>query len=183
VTEGERFVVSSVKLEGNYLEREDEFKSLVTIRRASPTTPIRWCETTKAFTEHFGNSAYAFARRSRPCRRSIARTTVWRWCCRPTRSRRAYVRRIKVAGNNRTRDEVVRREFRQFESAWYDGEKIRLSRDRVDRLGFFTEVSNRDPGGPWRTGPGRSGRECRRETHGQRCSLGAGFSSAEKVSG
>jgi outer membrane protein insertion porin family len=46
-----------------------------------------------------------------------------------------------VAGNNRTRDEVVRREFRQFESAWYDSDKIRLSRDRVDRLGFFREVS------------------------------------------
>ena len=35
--------------------------------------------------------------------------------------RRVYVRRINVAGNTRTRDEVVRREFRQFESSWYDG--------------------------------------------------------------
>ena len=56
-------------------------------------------------------------------------------------SRRAYVRRINIGGNNRTRDEVVRREFRQFEASWYDGDKIRLSRDRVDRLGFFTEVN------------------------------------------
>jgi outer membrane protein insertion porin family len=46
-----------------------------------------------------------------------------------------------VAGNNRTRDEVVRREFRQFEAAWYDADKIRRSRDRVDRLGFFRDVS------------------------------------------
>src|SRR5258708_24415385 len=43
--------------------------------------------------------------------------------------------------NNRTRDEVIRREFRQYEASWYDGDKIRLSRDRVDRLGFFTEVN------------------------------------------
>jgi outer membrane protein insertion porin family len=56
-------------------------------------------------------------------------------------SRRAYVRRINIAGNNRTRDEVIRREFRQFESSWYDGDNIRRSRDRVDRLGFFTEVA------------------------------------------
>jgi outer membrane protein insertion porin family len=56
-------------------------------------------------------------------------------------SRRAYVRRINIAGNNRTRDEVVRREFRQFESSWYDGDNIRRSRDRVDRLGFFTNVA------------------------------------------
>jgi outer membrane protein insertion porin family len=51
------------------------------------------------------------------------------------------VRRINVEGNNRTRDEVIRREFRQLESAWYDGDRIKFSRDRVDRLGFFTQVS------------------------------------------
>jgi outer membrane protein insertion porin family len=55
--------------------------------------------------------------------------------------RRVYVRRINVAGNDRTRDEVIRREFRQLESAWYDGERIKLSRDRVDRLGYFKEVN------------------------------------------
>ena len=52
-----------------------------------------------------------------------------------------YVRRINVAGNDRTRDEVIRREFRQLEAAWYDGDKIRQSRNRVDRLGFFSNVS------------------------------------------
>jgi outer membrane protein insertion porin family len=36
---------------------------------------------------------------------------------------------------------VIRREFRQFESSWYDADKIKLSRDRVDRLGFFTDVN------------------------------------------
>jgi outer membrane protein insertion porin family len=62
-------------------------------------------------------------------------------CWQADPSRRAYVRRVNVAGNNRTRDEVIRREFRQFESSWYDGDKIKLSRDRVDRLGFFKEVN------------------------------------------
>jgi outer membrane protein insertion porin family len=55
--------------------------------------------------------------------------------------RRVYVRRIDVAGNTRTRDEVVRREFRQLESSWYDGNRIKLSRDRVDRLGYFKDVN------------------------------------------
>ena len=50
------------------------------------------------------------------------------------------MRRINIAGNNRTRDEVIRRELRQFESAWYDSDRIKLSRDRVDRLGYFTQV-------------------------------------------
>jgi outer membrane protein insertion porin family len=53
--------------------------------------------------------------------------------------KRIYVRNINIGGNDRTRDAVIRRELRQLESAWYDGDKIRLSRDRLGRLGFFTD--------------------------------------------
>jgi outer membrane protein insertion porin family len=66
-------------------------------------------------------------------------------------NRRVYVRRIDVAGNTRTRDEVIRREFRQLEGAWYDGGLIKLSKERVDRLGFFKDVdveTNEVPGAP-----------------------------------
>src|SRR5690606_31438685 len=54
--------------------------------------------------------------------------------------RRVYVRRIEIGGNTRTRDEVIRREFRQQEAAWYDSSSIRTSRDRVDRLGYFNDI-------------------------------------------
>jgi outer membrane protein insertion porin family len=56
-----------------------------------------------------------------------------------------------VAGNTRSRDEVVRREFRQLEGAWYDGGLIKLSKERVDRLGYFKDVeveTNEVPGSP-----------------------------------
>ena len=52
------------------------------------------------------------------------------------------MRRINIAGNDRTRDEVIRREFRQLESAWYDGERIKLSKERVQRLGYFKDDVN-----------------------------------------
>src|SRR5690606_13845663 len=55
--------------------------------------------------------------------------------------RRVYVRRINVGGNTRTRDEVVRREMRQQEAAWYDSSSIKSSRDRIDRLGYFNDVN------------------------------------------
>ena len=96
-------------------------------------------------------------------------------------SRRAYVRRINVSGNNRTRDEVIRREFRQFEASWYDGDKIKLSRDRVDRLGYFTEVNvetQEVPGAPDQVDLVVNVAE---KPTGS-LQLGAGFSSAEKVS-
>ena len=140
VTEGERYIVSSVKLEGNFLSKDDEFKSLVTIRPGQAYNADEVAQTTKAFSDYFGNFGYAFAQvEARPEIDRVNNRVAL--VLQATPSRRAYVRRINVAGNTRTRDEVVRREFRQFEASWYDADKIKLSRDRVDRLGFFKDVS------------------------------------------
>ncbi len=140
VTEGQRYMVSSVQLEGDYLGKEEEFKSLVAIKAGQPYNAEDVAQTTKAFTEYFGGFGYAFARvEAKPQIDRASNRVALVLSAQP--SRRAYVRRISVEGNNRTRDEVIRREFRQLESAWYDSDRIRLSRDRVDRLGFFTQVA------------------------------------------
>ena len=140
VSEGERFVVSGIKLEGNYLGKDDEFKSLVAIRAGEAYNADQVTLTAKAFTDYFGNFGYAFARvEARPEIDRVNNRVALVLQGDP--SRRVYVRQLNVAGNSRTRDEVVRREFRQFEASWYDADKIRLSRDRVDRLGFFKDVS------------------------------------------
>ena len=180
IFEGERFVVSAVRLEGNYLDKDDEFKSLVTIRPGQTYNADELTQTTKSFTDMFGSFGFAFARvESRPeIDRENNRVTV---VLLADPSRRAYVRRINIAGNNRTRDEVIRREFRQFESAWYDGDKIRLSRDRVDRLGFFKEVNLETaevPGAPDQVDLNLTIVE---KPTGS-LSLGAGFSSSDKLS-
>lgn len=177
ITEGERFVVSGVKLEGNFLGKEDEFKSLVTIKPGQAYNATEVAQTTKAFTDYFGNFGFAFARvEARPdIDRVNNRVTL---VLQADPSRRAYVRKINVAGNNRTRDVVVRREFRQLEASWYDGEKIRLSRDRVDRLGYFSEVgidTQEVPGAPDQVDLTIAVAE--KPTGSM--SLGAGFSSGE----
>lgn len=179
VTEGQRYIVSGVKLEGNYLDREDEFKSLVKIKPGEPYNAEQVAETTKAFSEYFGRFGFAFARVEAvpEVDRETNRVAV---VVQAEPSRRAYVRRINVSGNNRTRDEVIRREFRQFEASWYDGERIRLSRDRVDRLGFFTEVNvetQEVPGSPDQVDLVVNVAE---KPTGS-LQLGVGFSSAEKV--
>lgn len=140
VTEGERFVVSGVRLDGNYLGRDDEFKTMVAIKPGEAYNADQVAQTVKAFTEYYGRFGFAFARvQSRPeIDRSTNRVNL---VLMGDPQRRAYVRRINIGGNTRTRDEVIRREFRQYESSWYDGDKIKLSRNRVDRLGYFKEVT------------------------------------------
>ncbi len=140
VTEGDRFVVSEVALEGYFLGKDEEFKALIDIKPGQPYNADDVAKTTKAFNEFFGNFGFAFARTE--VRPEIDRATNRvKLVLVGDPSRRAYVRQINIVGNSRTRDQIVRREFRQMESSWYDGEKIRLSRDRVDRLGYFKEVN------------------------------------------
>jgi outer membrane protein insertion porin family len=140
VREGNPYVVSGVKLQGEYLGKEDEFKELITIKPGQAYRAVDIADTSKAFTERFATYGYAFSRiDSRPLIDRAAGTVELTLVSEP--QRRVYVRRVDVAGNTRTRDEVVRREFRQFESSWYDGQKIKLSKERLDRLGYFKEVT------------------------------------------
>jgi len=140
IREGQPYTVTAVRLEGDYLGKDDEFKALVRLRPGEPYRGEAVTETAKAFSDLFGAYGYAFARvEPRPdidrAKGQVAVTLV------ADPQRRVYVRRIDIAGNTRTRDEVVRREFRQLESSWYDGNRIKLSRDRVDRLGYFNDVN------------------------------------------
>jgi outer membrane protein insertion porin family len=180
VSEGERFTVSGVKLSGNFLEREEEFKSLVSIKPGDAYNADQVAQTIKAFTEYYGSFGFAFARVDAKPEIDRVNNRV-AFVLEGDPSRRAYVRRINISGNNRTRDEVVRRELRQFEASWYDGDKIRLSRDRVDRLGYFTEVNvdtQEVPGTPDQVDLNLAVVE---KPTGN-LQLGAGFSSAEKLS-
>ncbi|WP_405023303.1 outer membrane protein assembly factor BamA [Limnohabitans sp.] len=179
VTEGDRFVVSEVVMEGYYLGKDDEFKSLVEIQAGKAYNADEVTRTTKAFNEYFGNFGFAFARTD--VRPEIDRTTNRvKLVLVADPARRAYVRRINIVGNNRTRDQIVRREFRQTESSWYDGEKIRLSRDRVNRLGYFKDVEVDTQEVPSTQDQVDLNVNVVEKPTGM-LTLGAGFSSAEKV--
>ncbi len=180
IYEGDKFLVSGIRLEGNYLGRENEFKSLVTIKPGEPYNADRVAQTTKAFNEYFGTFGFAFAR-VEAVPEINRETKLVNFVLQAEPSRRAYVRRINIAGNNRTRDAVVRREFRQLESSWYDGDNIRRSRDRVDRLGFFTEVNvdtQEVPGAPDQVDLNVT----LTEKPTGNLQLGAGYSSGDKLS-
>ena len=179
IFEGNRFVVSSVDLEGYYLGRDNEFKSLVTIKPGLAYNIADIVQTTKAFSDYFGNFGFAFARIEQRTEINRDKNEV-RVVLQADPSRRAYVRRINIAGNERTKDEIIRREFRQMESSWYDGERIRLSRDRVDRLGYFTEVLLDTQEVPGTTDQVDINLKVTEKPTGA-LQLGAGFSSAEKL--
>ncbi len=139
VNEGRIFRVSDVRFSGQLLGRDQEFRDLVTLKSGDTFSGERLSDSTKRITDRLGQLGYAFASVNAVPEIDREKSQVaFNVLVDP--GRRVYVRRINVSGNNRTRDQVIRREMRQFEDAWYDADKIRLSRERIDRMGYFKEV-------------------------------------------
>ncbi|MBM3341201.1 MAG: outer membrane protein assembly factor BamA [Betaproteobacteria bacterium] len=144
ITEGEKYTVSDIKIEGKLLLPEPEIRKLVTFKPGEVFSRVRLTESIKAITDRLGNDGYAFANvNAAPELNREKRQAAFTFFVDP--GRRVYVRRINIGGNTRTRDEVIRREMRQLESAWYNANNILLSKQRIDRLGYFSEVEVETP--------------------------------------
>jgi outer membrane protein insertion porin family len=144
VTEGPKYTVSDVKVAGELLLPEAEIRKLITLKPGDVFSRARVAESTKAISDRLGNDGYAFANvNAAPELDKEKRQAAFTFLVDP--GRRVYVRRVNIAGNNRTRDEVIRREMRQFEGGWFSSEKVALSRSRIDRLGYFTDVNVETP--------------------------------------
>ncbi|NDP47687.1 MAG: outer membrane protein assembly factor BamA [Sulfuriferula multivorans] len=177
VTEGPQYKVSDVKLAGQMLVPEAELKKLITFKPGEVFARDRLTETTKKIGDRLGNDGYAFANVNAVPELDREKATV-AFTLFVDPGRRVYVSRVNVAGNTKTRDEVVRREVRQMEGAYYDAEKINLSRDRLNRLGFFNEVNIETPGVSGTTDQVDVNVNVTEKPTGN-ILLGAGFSSSE----
>jgi outer membrane protein insertion porin family len=179
IKEGDKYTVSDVKLEGETFGRQEELKSLVLLKKGDVYNGELLAESVKRMSERLGNFGYAFANvNTNPELNREKKEVAFTVLIDP--GKRVYIRKINVAGNTKTRDEVIRREFRAFESSWYDGAKIRLSRDRVDRLGYFKEVTMETPEVPGTTDQIDVNMAVVEKPTGN-ILIGAGFSSSEKL--
>ncbi len=177
ISEGDQYSVSSVKLAGELLLSEEELLKLVTIKPGELFSRELVTGTTKAISERLSNDGYAFANvNAAPEIDKEKKQVAFTLFVDP--GRRVYVRRIQVQGNTRTRDEVVRRELRQMEAGWYDGAKINKSRARVDKLGYFDEVTVETPAVPGTTDQVDLNVNVKEKATGNMM-LGAGLSSTE----
>ena len=177
VTEGPQYRVSGVKLAGQMLVPEAELKKLITVQPGEVFARDRLTESTKKISERLGNEGYAFANVNAVPELDKEKGSV-AFTLFVDPGRRVYVNRINVAGNTRTRDEVVRREIRQMEGGYYDAEKINRSRDRLNRLGFFNEVNIETPSVSGTTDQVDVNVSVTEKSTGN-IMLGAGFSSSE----
>lgn len=159
---------------------EPEFEDLVDIKPGSVYNASEVNGLAKKFTDRLSALGYAFARAipnpvvdpENPDEVSVVYTI--------DPGRRVYVRKVNITGNTRTQDEVIRREVRQYEASWFDSDKVAVSRDRIDRLGFFETVTAEPepvPGSPDEVDLAVNVKE--RPTGN--ISIGAGYSTSEGI--
>lgn len=140
MTEGEKYTINNVRLTGDLLGLDEELNALNTLEKGEMYNAEKVKNVSTAITNKLSTLGYAFATaNASPVADAAGRTVDIVYTVDP--GRRAYVRRVNITGNNRTRDEVIRREVRQYEAAWFNSDLVKLSRDRIDRLGYFETVT------------------------------------------
>ena len=179
ITEGPKFTVSEIKLAGELLLPEQELRKLIKIMPGDVFSREKLTESTKLIADRLGIDGYAFANvNAVPDLNKAKRQVAFTFFIDP--GRRVYVRRINITGNTRTRDEVIRREIRQLEGAWYNAELINRSKQRIDKLGYFSDVNVETPAVPGTTDQVDVNYSVTEKATGQ-VLLGVGYSDSEGI--
>jgi len=139
VTEGEIYKVSELKLSGNLVLDEADMAKLIKAKPGEEFSRKKLEQSAQQMTAVLANIGYAFAQVTPiPTVDREHRTVAINFFVNP--GKRVYVRRIAFKGNHNTQDEVMRREMRQLEGAWYSQAAIDRSKVRLQRLGYFKKV-------------------------------------------
>lgn len=178
-SEGNRYMISSVKVVGEFIVPEEEIRKLVKIAPGQDFSREKVNQTVKAITERLGKEGYAFANvNAAPDVNREKRLVGFTLFVDP--GRRVYIRKVNITGNVKSRDEVVRQDMRQIEGAWYDADKIKLSRERLMRTDFFKQVDIQTPPVAGTNDQVDANVNVEEKATGS-FQIGAGFSSYEKI--
>ncbi|WP_028916275.1 outer membrane protein assembly factor BamA [Pseudoxanthomonas sp. J35] len=144
VTEGEIYTISEIKVTGDTILPQEDIERLLIPQAGQVFSRVLLEASADRITATLANIGYAFARVNPiPTTNREDRTVAINMQVVP--GPRVNVRRIVFKGNTRTSDEVLRREMRQFENAWFSQAAIDRSKIRLQRLGYFETVEVETP--------------------------------------
>lgn len=183
IEEGKKYSFGKISVTGIFPEgiKTEKLTSKVRIKQGDIFSRKLVNESTKEIADYVGNFGFAFSNiNAIPTVNKDDRTVDFNFNIDP--GKKIYVRRINIIGNESSKDEVVRRELRQYESSWFSKEKIDLSKQRLTRTQFYENVSIETP-----TVQGTSDQVdlnvILKETNTGKFNIGAGVSSSEGIVG
>ena len=136
VTEGPQFTINDIFFEGDLLFSEEELTTAIKLKKSETYSEDNLRLDIQQLTEMYQDKGYAFANVLRtldivPGENKVDIHFSFE------KGKIAYFGNISVKGNTKTRDKVVRRELKIREGQMYSGSGLRLSKEAVNRLGFF----------------------------------------------
>lgn len=140
IREGEVFTVNDVTLTGDLILPEEILHQLIMVETGARFSRKDIEASVENITAVLSNIGYAFANVNPTPRLDRANQEVALNFFIDS-GKRVYVRRIEFRGNDQSKDEVLRREMRQFEGSWFSQALLDRSRIRIGRLGYFDNVN------------------------------------------
>ena len=140
INEGDKYKINDVDVVGDIPFEEAIYKDIVESPKDTTYSQAQITGIEEYFINILGNRGYAFAEvAGNPEIDEESNEVKLIFSVQP--GNRTYTRKILFTGNNITQDQVLRREMRQFEGAWTSDNAIEAGKVRLERLGYFKEVS------------------------------------------
>jgi outer membrane protein insertion porin family len=147
IIEGEQYTVEKIQVTGDLVIEEATLRRLIMTQDNDIFSRKKMEQSVENITAILSNIGYAFANVNPiPQIDRENRLVTINYFVDP--GKRVYVRQITFVGNSGTKDEVLRREMRQFEGGWFSQAAIDRSKIRLQRLTYFESVNIETPAVP-----------------------------------
>ena len=147
IIEGEQYSVEKIQVTGDLVIEEMTLRRLIMTQESDIFSRKKMEQSVENITAILSNVGYAFANVNPiPQIDRENRLVTINYFVDP--GKRVYVRQITFIGNSGTKDEVLRREMRQFEGGWFSQAAIDRSKIRLQRLTYFESVNIETPAVP-----------------------------------
>ncbi|MBF0635033.1 MAG: outer membrane protein assembly factor BamA, partial [Nitrospinae bacterium] len=139
ISEGDQYRVGKVEIVGDEVYDSEALMEKIKLKAGDVFNRGQFRQDIFDITEMYSRKGYAFAN-VLPALESHEDTKAVDVKIQTQKGRKVYLGKIQIAGNDATRDKVIRREFRLQEGELFDSEKLRRTRQRINNLGFFESV-------------------------------------------
>ncbi|MEK6760220.1 MAG: outer membrane protein assembly factor BamA [Deltaproteobacteria bacterium] len=180
VSEGDQFRVGAVDVSGEILTTKEELIEKFKLSKGDVFNRSKLTKWIDAVTEVYGDKGYAYAEIKPVTDLDTVNKTI-DITLDIKKNELAYIERIDITGNLKTRDKVIRREIELGEGDLFSTSSMKRSRNNLRRLGYFEDVRVKQA-------QGSAGDKIKldvdvKERPTGSLSLGFGYSSVDKLIG
>ena len=139
VEEGPQFRIKSLDVKGDNTISHDDIKKSLLTKKGDIYNVSQLRQDIVTVTELYSAKGFAYAE-ANPITKIDDKARTVSLSIDIDKGKKVYVGKINMLGNIKTKDNVIRREFRLKEGQLFDGTKLKRSKQRINNLNYFEDV-------------------------------------------